>query len=318
MVDLDKLRYAVAVAREGSLSAAAATIPLSQSALSRSIQALEREYKLRLFDRGKNGARLTQEGAAFIAQAENLIEHADAMEDELRGVGAGRGATVNFGMGSVSAAVFLPDALPDILNHPSDARVRIRVGSNGLLRDLLQRGEIDFYIGGIPRDSDNFLTSNGLRMAPIAGFSRLELMVRTGHPLIGTELSREAVSRFPVVSAPFVRDTLQSADVESLGIQRPVIELDDYDLLTGLVLTSDAILVSSSVFASHRLANGFEVLPLSLAALRKVTYALVSRLDRDLSPIAQQMAQLLFQRIRASVDSTAGEDDANHQLRPDV
>jgi DNA-binding transcriptional LysR family regulator len=307
MADLEKLRYAVAVAREGSLSAAASAIPLSQSALTRSLQSLEREYGLRFFDRGKSGARLTPEGAVFIAQAESLLQHADNLEEDLRAFSSGRGATVRFGMAPVSAATFLPDCLPALLHNESGVRIRIRIGPNGLLRDLLQRGEIEFYIGGVPRDSDNFLSSNGLRVDPLADSSRLELLVRQGHPLLESELTREALSRFPVVSPPFVRDTLQGTDIEALGIQKPTIELDDYGMLLELSLRSDAVLVTSSVFTADSSTRGLVRLALDLTALRPVTYALVSRIDREPSAASRKLAADIVSRVTASIrNSPAG------------
>jgi len=306
MPDLEKIRYAVTVAREGSLSAAAHTIPLSQSALTRSIQSLEREYGVRLFERGKAGAKLTPDGAVFIARAESLLQHADAVEEELRAVATGQRVTVAFGMGSVSATLFLPDVLPGMLTQADGVRYRIAIGSNSLLRDLLHRSEIEFYVGGIPRDSDNFLTSSGLRMERIAGSSRLELVVREGHPLDRPDLTREMLQDYPIVSPPFVRDTLQNADIEALGISRPVIELDDFGLLTQLVERSDAILVTSSVFSAHPLSRSFVTLPLALTPLRPVTYALISRADRRLSAKSRWVAD----RLQGMVARVLGSEPA--------
>ena len=301
MVDLDKLRYAVAVAREGSYSAAAEAIPLSQSALTRSVQALEREYSIRLFDRGRAGARLTPDGARFIAQAASLLKHADATEEELRGTASGLGVAVSLGIGPVSASTFLPQLLPALLDDPSTPRLRISIGSNSLLRDLLRQGRIEFYIGGVPRDSDNFSTSSGLRVEPITESSELRLLVRRGHPILSTAQSRDDVSRYPVITAPFVRDTLQGADIDSLGIRRPAIELDDYGLLTDLAAASDAILVTSSVFDSGRDRSGLVPLTSSLSTPRPVIYALVSLADRELSPGADALARTLAESIASAV-----------------
>jgi len=304
MPDLEKLRYAVSVAREGSLSAASLSLPLSQSALTRSIQSLEREYGIHIFERSKAGARLTADGAAFVAHAESLLQHADTVEEELRAVAAGQQVTVAFGMGSVSATLFLPDALPGMLTQADGVRFRIAIGSNSLLRDMLIRGEIEFYVGGVPRDSDNFLTSSGLRMERIAGSSRLELMVREGHPLDREDLTREMLQEYPIVSPPFVRDTLQNTDIEALGISRPVIELDDFALLAQLVTRSDAILVTSSVFATHPLSRSFVRLTLELTPLRPVTYALISRADHRFSPATRRIAD----RIQSMVARVLGPD----------
>lgn len=304
MVDFDKLRYAVTVAREGSFSAAAVTIPISQSALTRSIQSLEREYGLRIFDRGKAGTRLTADGAIFITRAESLLQHADAMEHELHAVSTGQRMTLSFGMAPVTASLCLPDALPTLLGDGTEVRSRIRIGSNSMLRDLLQRSEIEFYVGGVPRDSDNFLTSAGLRMEKIAGSSRLLLVVRQGHPLADVAITHDMLTRYPVVSPPFVRDTLQNADIEALGIARPTIELDDYSLLTQLVRNSDSILVTSSIFSTHPRSQDFITLPLSLTPIRPVTYSLITRADRELTPASRAIADMLIELVGRTLASS--------------
>jgi DNA-binding transcriptional LysR family regulator len=67
-MDLNKLRHAVVIAREGSFSAAAAAIPMSQPALTRSIQSLEDKYGITLFERGRSGVRLTPDGERLVSQ----------------------------------------------------------------------------------------------------------------------------------------------------------------------------------------------------------------------------------------------------------
>lgn len=115
MVDLTKLRHAVAVAREGSFSAAAELVHISQPALSRSIQMLEARYGMVLFERGRAGARLTLQGAEFIGIAEELLRRAASVDEQLQLVGRGRPAEVSFGIGSASAASFLPDILASLV-----------------------------------------------------------------------------------------------------------------------------------------------------------------------------------------------------------
>lgn len=113
------------------------------------------------------------------------------------------------------------------------------------------------------------------------------------------------LTRYPVVSPPFVRDTLQNADIEALGIARPAIELDDYGLLTQLVRGSDAILVTSSIFATHPLSHDFVTLPLSLTPIRPVTYSLVTRADRELTAQSRAIADMLIELVSRSLASVA-------------
>lgn len=68
-MDLKDLRYAIAIADEGSFTRAAARLHLAQQALSKQIGDLERELQVRLFDRLPRGTRVTPAGAAFVEAA---------------------------------------------------------------------------------------------------------------------------------------------------------------------------------------------------------------------------------------------------------
>jgi DNA-binding transcriptional LysR family regulator len=73
-VELRKLRYFVAVAAEANFGRAAARLYMTQPALSRQIQSLEAEIGVRLFDRDRQGARLTPAGEQFCDDAKRLLE----------------------------------------------------------------------------------------------------------------------------------------------------------------------------------------------------------------------------------------------------
>ncbi len=82
----------VAIARAGSVSRAAVALHLSQSAMSRRIDLLEREIGVPLFDRVPSGVRLTDAGVAFLPYARQVLaaardgaEAARALETEERG-----------------------------------------------------------------------------------------------------------------------------------------------------------------------------------------------------------------------------------------
>jgi DNA-binding transcriptional LysR family regulator len=80
VLDLYKLQYFVVVAKTGSFRQAAEQLHLSQPALSRSIQALERRYGVMLLDRSRTGVYLTAVGQQLLARAEELIYNAETLE----------------------------------------------------------------------------------------------------------------------------------------------------------------------------------------------------------------------------------------------
>ena len=82
-MDIDQLKLFVSVIQHDSLSAAAEQINITQSAASQSIARLETEVGAKLFTRSKKGLVLNQEGKLFYSHAINILNEAEAAEQEI-------------------------------------------------------------------------------------------------------------------------------------------------------------------------------------------------------------------------------------------
>ena len=83
MPELRHLEYLVAVAEEGTFSAAAETLHITQPALTRMMQRLEEELRLELFERTKNRAELNEAGKLAVECAKTVLESAAQMIDRM-------------------------------------------------------------------------------------------------------------------------------------------------------------------------------------------------------------------------------------------
>src|SRR5882672_7858521 len=81
-MEMQQLRYVVAVARTGNFSRAAEQCHVSQPSLSQQILKLEDELGERLFDRMKRVAKLTTHGEAFLRRAMHILHEVDAAKRE--------------------------------------------------------------------------------------------------------------------------------------------------------------------------------------------------------------------------------------------
>ena len=312
MIDLVKLGYAIAVAQEGSYGAASARLGLSQPALSRSIQSLEAEYQVRLFERGRGGAKLTVAGASFLGVAQSLVQHAAVGEEQLRLMVSGRARPVNFGLGPSTAGVVLPGLLPELVADGTQIRVRIDTVSG--LQLLLRQGEIDFYISGLPVGLRAGGVASDLRIKRVPA-SQLGVLARIGHPLAGVAvLSPEAVIAYPVACGFFLRELFSPSGLARFGLQLPSVEVDDYAMLAALARKTDFLIVASPFLARERPELELQVLPISIP-VDDIAWGLVSS-ERDvLSPTAQRVATLILDRLARSVaenSTTAPGEGRDH------
>lgn len=107
MLDVTRLRVLVAVARYGSVTAAAQALNYAQPSVSHHISRLEAETGARLLQRAGRGVRLTDAGRLLAERAEEIIGRLDAAENELA-------AHVGLRQGRVRLAAF-PSALSTIV-----------------------------------------------------------------------------------------------------------------------------------------------------------------------------------------------------------
>src|SRR5882724_11186949 len=92
-VEIDQVAALVAVVRGGGFTRAAAALHLSQPAVSRRLNLLERELGAPLFERIRSGAVLTEAGKAFLPHAEAMLaSRRDGIEAVRALEGADRGS----------------------------------------------------------------------------------------------------------------------------------------------------------------------------------------------------------------------------------
>jgi DNA-binding transcriptional LysR family regulator len=83
-IDIGLLRSFVAVAETGRMTTAARVVNLSQGAVSQQIRRLETLFRMNLFDRAADAARLTRDGEKLIAQAHRLIALNDDVLEQMQ------------------------------------------------------------------------------------------------------------------------------------------------------------------------------------------------------------------------------------------
>lgn len=140
---LTQIRSFLAVAEEGSLHRAAARLRMSQSALSRQMQALEHELGGRLLERASTGVQLTAGGHALAAKMGATLAGYDRTMMEVRRLLRGESDLVRIGYLPSAAREYLDQALKRVrLSHPK-TKLKLLDQSPGEQIIALRAGTID-------------------------------------------------------------------------------------------------------------------------------------------------------------------------------
>ncbi|TWB88902.1 LysR family nitrogen assimilation transcriptional regulator [Bradyrhizobium macuxiense] len=154
-MDLRQIRYFVAVAERGGFAAAASTLNVAQSALSRHVKELEDELGGALLERGARGVSVTESGKVLLARGRWLLGAIDDIKAEVRTENREPSGTVRIGAPpSLGDVIYAPLAQTFVKQFP---RVRLEL-SEGLTENLserLLRGELDLAIVTTPSPNDH-------------------------------------------------------------------------------------------------------------------------------------------------------------------
>ncbi|SDF03200.1 LysR family transcriptional regulator [Pseudonocardia oroxyli] len=151
-MELRHLRYLVAVAEEGTVTAAAARLHVAQPGVSAQLRQLERELGEPLLVRSAQGVALTEAGAAvlpFAHAALAAVEGARLAVDELKGLVRGR---VVVGMAPSLAATDLPELLAEFRAAHPHVEVVLREGTSAELLSGLVGGTVDLAWVGVAEE----------------------------------------------------------------------------------------------------------------------------------------------------------------------
>lgn len=147
-MNLDLLRSFFAVIEQGSLNKAADRLRVSQSTLTRQMQALEQEIGGPLLDRGPGGVALTATGHALVESMRPVLADFDRALGEVRKRARGQSATLRIGYLMSAVADHLNPALAALRKAHPEVKVKLLDLSPGEQIAAMRRGELDLALIG--------------------------------------------------------------------------------------------------------------------------------------------------------------------------
>ncbi|WP_343208345.1 LysR family transcriptional regulator [Anaerolentibacter hominis] len=154
-MDIKQLQYFVTVVNEGSITAAAKKLHMSQPPLSSQMKALETELGVTLFVRGSRKVSVTDAGQLLYERANMIIELAGVTERELGSMGSHLDGTLRIGTISSSGIVLEHYIKPFKDQHPA-MRYEVYEGNTFQLIEMLKTGVIELALVRTPFASEGF------------------------------------------------------------------------------------------------------------------------------------------------------------------
>ncbi|TDC84289.1 LysR family transcriptional regulator [Micromonospora sp. KC606] len=250
-MELQQMRYVVAVAETNSFTRAAGRCLVVQSALSHQIARLERELGTRLFERTSRRVRLTLAGQAFLPVARQCLDAAERAAAEVAAtIGEVRGRLA-VGLIPTVAAVDIPSALHTFHKKYPQVRIGLRVGSSEQLIEDVKVGAIDLAFLGLPVTR----RPEGVGSKQLAE-DRLVAVVAPDHPLVAEteiDLARLATEAFVDLPAGTAGRAQSDLAFAAAGVHRDVaFEVTTVDvLMLRLIRENLAVALLASMYTPH-------------------------------------------------------------------
>jgi DNA-binding transcriptional LysR family regulator len=287
----DTLEYFLALAATGTFTSTAERLGISQPALSKAVQRLERQVGVQLIIRTPRGAELTEAGRALRARLQAVARDMDEAVQEARDLGGGHAGLLRIGVTPATTDFTLRALLPTLIEERPAARVAVTTAFAGGLMDAVSRRDVELAVCPIPETLDPALASETLYDDPCS------LMMARDHPLAASEsISIEAMAGQAWAATrkhEYTRSQLERAfRARGLAPASVVVEADTLDAL--ILVVSRTRLLSMINVRSVRasgLPDNIAIRPVALDGLdRRV--GVITRAGY-LSPIALRSREIL-------------------------
>jgi len=286
MMSLNQLEHLLALDETRHFAKAADKVHLSQPAFSRSIQALERQTSLILFERKGGEIRPTPAGQFLIERARALMLEARAVQRDLHLYQRGEVGELAFGVGPFPCATLAGGVIEKIrIDYPKVA-LRAEIASPAELLAMLIREDIEFFVA----DTGDLNAAPYLQIEPLMR-QYGHLYARCGHPLAKKAHTFDEAWAYGIASVK-LPDPLKAGlglllQQSNRSLPQLAVECDDVNLLHQLAVNTDTV-VASTDLAAKPWIDGQELVMLNITDFPALftNISIVSLSNRASSPVA--------------------------------
>ncbi|WSQ14398.1 LysR substrate-binding domain-containing protein [Streptomyces sp. NBC_01231] len=289
-MELRHLQHFVAVAEDQHFTRAAERLMVSQSGLSASIRALERELQTPLFVRTTRRVTLTEAGRALLSEAERILAQVRSAHEAVAAVQGVLRGTLALGTEQCIAGVQVARLLAVFRRHHPDVEIRLRQAGAGALAEEVAAGRLDLAFAVRTRADSDQLRSVPLTSEPMTVLCHPDHRLATvGAAVTPEEIGGEVFVDFHPDWGP---RRITDAAFAAAGVRRTVaLEVNDVHSLLDLVDENLGIAVVPRHFRHKREA----LAALPLKGTDDAAYETVALLPppQAASPAARALMTLL-------------------------
>lgn len=297
-VRLDDIDYFLAVAQHGQVRRAAAALGLSQPAITKGLQRLEKELGFPLFERAARGMTLTPVAQQFRQRTQALRAGLGDAIKEAADLHLGAMGVLRVGVSPLYAQLLFVPACLQLHRQRPAARIRVMINLNDALLAALRAGDLDVSINALPG-----VIPEDLRATTLMS-DDLWMVVREGHPLLARRRLRlqDLVDAEWMLPGPAVaaRRSVEGRLADA-GLPPPRVAVEvstTAGQLTQLLTHSDLVSIMSETMMRQPQGQGLVALPIADARFRRTIGAL-TRKEGVLPPLAQRFLEVLPAAARA-------------------
>ncbi|MFK0207069.1 LysR family transcriptional regulator [Agrobacterium sp. NPDC090283] len=164
MLDLRRLRYLVAIADCGSMSAAARQLGIAQPALSHHITELERLVGFPVLHRLARGVKATEKGEVLLAHAREITEKVRQAEAEIRAMAYLDERVIRLSLIPSWATAFAPSIISEVAASMPKVSLRLIEARNDESLRLIRLGKVDMAVAlvGAEEKADDLIVKESL------------------------------------------------------------------------------------------------------------------------------------------------------------
>lgn len=178
LIKVQDLRMIIALDEHGTILNAATVMGLSQPAITKRLQDLEKDLGITLFHRMSRGVEPTPYGEIIIKHAHIILNQLRNAEGEVSDLSAGLGGRLTIGIPVAASTNLVSEAIIALLEKRKNVQITLVEDYNIRLIPSLKRGNLDLIVGRLPNKTQ-------YDDIAIEGFYKesLQLVVRNEHPL---------------------------------------------------------------------------------------------------------------------------------------